>query len=163
MDALIVATRAPEETEELGRALGQLLAPGDFLALTGELGAGKTRFAKGVAEGLGVPEDTPVTSPTYTILNIYEGRIPLYHFDLYRLRGADEVEELGFEEYFYGGGATLVEWAERLEGELPPDLVTVTCRHLGEDEREFAFAASGVRSSQLVAQLGEALPHLSGK
>ncbi|UFS70888.1 tRNA (adenosine(37)-N6)-threonylcarbamoyltransferase complex ATPase subunit type 1 TsaE [Geomonas sp. RF6] len=159
-DAVTIATRAPLETEQLGRRVGRLLAPGDFLALTGELGAGKTRFAKGVAEGLGVAEDTPVTSPTYTILNIYEGRIPLYHFDLYRLRGAEEVEELGFEEYFYGRGVSLVEWAERLEGELPADLLTVTCRHLGDEEREFTFAASGVRSGSLLAELEAALQEI---
>jgi len=149
----VVVTESGAETIALGSRLGRLLAPGDFVALTGELGAGKTQFAKGVALGLEVDADTPVTSPTYTILNIYQGRIPLYHFDLYRLQSAEEVEDLGFDEYFGGDGACLVEWAERLDGDLPAQLLTVTLSHTGPESRSVSFAAAGQRGQELLAAL----------
>jgi tRNA threonylcarbamoyladenosine biosynthesis protein TsaE len=148
-----VVTRSGEETCALGERLGRLLAPGDFVALVGELGAGKTQFAKGVARGLAVDADTPVTSPTYTILNIYQGRIPLYHFDLYRLTGPEDVENLGFDEYFAGDGACLVEWAERLEDEAPDEVLTVSLFHAGPEERQVCFQASGARPARLLAEL----------
>jgi tRNA threonylcarbamoyladenosine biosynthesis protein TsaE len=148
-----VVTGSGEETAALGARLGRLLVPGDFVALVGELGAGKTQFAKGVAAGLEVAADTPVTSPTYTILNIYPGRIPLYHFDLYRLQGPEEVAELGFEEYFAGAGACLVEWAERLGEEAPDQLLTVTLSHAGAESREVSFAASGTRAERVLEAL----------
>lgn len=145
-----VVTRNEAETIDLGARLGRLLAPGDFIALVGELGAGKTQFAKGVAVGLEVDPDTPITSPTYTILNIYDGRLPLYHFDLYRLANAEEVEDLGFDEYFSGDGACIVEWAERLADELPPQALTVSFAHAGIDERSISFAGSGPRAAALL-------------
>jgi tRNA threonylcarbamoyladenosine biosynthesis protein TsaE len=148
-----VVAKNVAETLELGARLGRLLAPGDFIALVGELGAGKTQFAKGVAVGLQVDPGTPVTSPTYNILNIYQGRLPLYHFDLYRLHGPDEVEELGFEEYFYGTGACVVEWAERLGEEMPEQYLTVSLSHAGVEERSVSFAATGPRAVTLLEEL----------
>jgi tRNA threonylcarbamoyladenosine biosynthesis protein TsaE len=148
-----VETRSGEETVALGARLGRLLAPGDFIALKGELGAGKTQFAKGIAVGLEVDPDTPVTSPTYTILNIYQGRIPLYHFDLYRLQGPEEVADLGFEEYFSGAGACVVEWSERLAEEAPLEFLPVTLCHVEADIRKVSFAASGVRAAELLGKL----------
>lgn len=148
-----VHTHSSAETIELGARLGRLLLPGDFIALEGELGAGKTQFAKGVAEGLQVDPGTPVTSPTYTILNIYQGRLPLYHFDLYRLQGADEIEELGFDEYFAGDGACLVEWPERLGEETPAQVLTVSLAHAGAEERSVSFSAAGARGDALLKEL----------
>ena len=146
-------TRNEEETVALGRTLGNRLKAGDFIALKGELGSGKTRFVRGVAEALHADPAEPVTSPTYSLLHIHNGRIPLYHFDLYRIRGDDEVGELGFAEYFYGKGVCLVEWADRLQGEMPEEYLTVTFSHLGEDEREISFAASGERYEELLMNL----------
>jgi tRNA threonylcarbamoyladenosine biosynthesis protein TsaE len=104
---------------EYGITLGRLLQPGDVVALIGELGSGKTTLAQSIAEGLGVME--PVTSPTFTIINEYEsGRLPLYHFDVYRLKSPEEMESLGYEEYFFGSGVTIVEWADRVGALLPP-------------------------------------------
>lgn len=143
---------------ELGRRLGRLLAPGDFLALTGELGAGKTQFAKGIALGLEVDPGTPVTSPTYTILNIYQGRLPLYHFDLYRLEDGEEVVALGFEEYFYASGVCVVEWAERLGEEAPGELLAVSLAHDGDDRRAVTFEAAGTRAQVLLEELLRSLP-----
>lgn len=146
-------TKSSDETVQLGERLGRMLRPGDFIALVGELGAGKTQFAKGIARGLEVDPGTPVTSPTYTILNIYPGRLPLYHFDLYRLEGAHDVDALGFEEYFSGDGACVVEWAERLDGDLPDDVLTVTLSHEDVEERTVSFEASGPRSKAIVGAL----------
>ena len=148
-----VITSSAAETASLGRRLGTLLGPGDFVALTGDLGTGKTEFSRGVAAGIGVKEATPITSPTFTLLNSYQGRLPFYHFDLYRLAGAGDILELGFEEYFYGDGACLVEWAERLQGEMPGDRLTVTFSHEGDDSRRLLFEPHGMRYEELLGQL----------
>jgi tRNA threonylcarbamoyladenosine biosynthesis protein TsaE len=155
---LSVLSKSDAETLELGAKLGRLLAPGDFIALVGELGAGKTQFAKGVALGLEVDPGTPVTSPTYNLLNIYGGRLPLYHFDLYRLHGCDEAQELGFEEYFFGEGACVVEWAQRLGIETPKQALCVSLSHAGTMERLATFAGKGARAVALLEALKQALP-----
>jgi tRNA threonylcarbamoyladenosine biosynthesis protein TsaE len=148
-----VTTHSAEETAALGKRLGELLQPGDFVALTGELGAGKTQFARGVALGLAVDPTQPVTSPTYTLMNVYSGRCPLYHFDLYRLAGDDDAAELGFAEYFHGEGVCLVEWAERLSAEMPAERLVVSFHHAGDELRELEFVASGDRYRRLVDTL----------
>jgi tRNA threonylcarbamoyladenosine biosynthesis protein TsaE len=114
-----VITHSPEETWELARKLAPILSSGDVINLSGDLGAGKTVFTKGLAVGLGI--DEPVTSPTFTLIKEYEGRLPLYHFDVYRLASPEEMEELGFDEYFYGDGVSVVEWGDKIE-ELLPDV-----------------------------------------
>jgi len=116
-------THSPEETRALAAEIAGELRPGTVIALHGDLGAGKTCFIQGLAEALGI--DEPVNSPTYTILGEYQGRMPLHHIDLYRLSGPAEVLGLGLEEYFEAGGITAIEWAERAEGLLPPDLLHV--------------------------------------
>ncbi len=117
-------TNGPEETMRTGRMLGESAAPGQVYALVGDLGVGKTVFTKGFAEGLGIEE--PVNSPTFTILQIYEeGRLPLYHFDVYRIEEPEEMEEIGLDEYIDGDGVCLIEWAGRIEELLPEDVIVV--------------------------------------
>ncbi len=114
----IYETFSCEETFRLGKMLGETAGPGDVYTLEGDLGVGKTVFAQGIAEGLGIGE--PISSPTFTIVQIYEsGRIPFYHFDVYRICDAEEMEEIGYEDYFYGDGLTLIEWANLIEEILP--------------------------------------------
>lgn len=123
-ESFVIETLSPEETRAAGRKIGEGAAPGEVLALEGDLGAGKTVFAQGVAEGLEVEEI--VCSPTFTIMQAYEGgRMPFYHFDAYRLGDASEMEEIGCEEYFYGDGLCLVEWAGRVAELLPEDRTEV--------------------------------------
>jgi tRNA threonylcarbamoyladenosine biosynthesis protein TsaE len=150
---IAVVTGSALETAALGRRLGALLEPGDFIALMGDLGTGKTEFAKGVAVGVGVDVAIPITSPTFTLLNMYQGRLPFYHFDLYRLAGESDILELGFEEYFYGSGACLVEWAERLQGEMPCDRLAITFSHGGEECRRLLFEPHGKRYGELLGEL----------
>ncbi len=129
-------------TDRLGRLLAHTLPAGTVVALVGTLGAGKTRLVQGVAEALGVPREA-VTSPTFVLVNEYlGGRMPVYHFDTYRLRDEDEFIELGPEEYFDGKGLTFVEWADRVLACLPPDYLRVEIEVLGETQREFVVSTS---------------------
>ena len=148
-----IITHNEDETAAMGRKLGNLLKAGDFIALNGELGSGKTCFVRGVASALRVDPIQPVTSPTYSLLHIHNGRLPLYHFDLYRLSKGEEIEQLGFSEYFYGEGVSIVEWADRLCSEMPEECLTITFFHLGEEERRIDFAASGTRYEELMMNL----------
>ena len=126
-------TNSPTETEAVGEALGRLLQPGTVLAYRGDLGAGKTAFTRGLARGLGCAEQ--VTSPTYTIVNEYlSGRLPLFHFDMYRLAGADDLFDIGWEDYLERGGVCAVEWSENVEDALE-DAILVTIEKTGEDSR----------------------------
>lgn len=149
----VIVSRSVAETIALGERLGALVRPGDFIALTGELGSGKTHFARGVAAGVGVEPSVPVTSPTYTIMNLYTGRFPLYHFDLYRLAGDQEAAELGFEEYFYGDGVCLVEWAERWQDILPEERLTVFFSYRDDECRNIALDPRGERYEAIVNEL----------
>ena len=130
-------TTSPAETEAVGAALGRILKPGTVLAYRGDLGAGKTAFTRGLAKGLGC-EDI-VTSPTYTIVNEYlSGRIPLFHFDMYRLASSDDLWDIGWEDYLARGGVCAVEWSENVEDALE-DAVHVTIEKLGEDTRRITI------------------------
>lgn len=127
-------THGPEETEELGCRLAGQLRPGTVIAYYGDLGAGKTAFTRGLARGLGITE--PVTSPTYTIVNEYlSGRIPLFHFDMYRLGSSDELFDIGWEDYLARGGVCAVEWSENVSDALD-DAITVRICRLSDQERE---------------------------
>lgn len=122
-------------TQALGICLGELAEPGDVVTLAGELGAGKTTLTQALGKGLAVPASCYITSPTFSLLHEYPGRLPLYHLDLYRLHDAEEVMELGFEEYLYGEGVCVLEWPDRL-GELLPDRrLQITLKFQGEQSR----------------------------
>ncbi len=126
-------TRSPEETERLGEALAALLVPGDIIAYRGDLGAGKTAFTRGLARGLGCRE--AVTSPTYTIVNEYlSGRLPLFHFDMYRLASSDDLWSIGWDDYLDRGGVCAVEWSENVEDAMQ-NALWVTVESLGADQR----------------------------
>lgn len=150
-----VATSSPEETRDLGRLLGEILFPSALVLLTGDLGAGKTCFVQGLARGLGVPEEEPVTSPSYTLMNQYAGRLTLCHFDLYRLGGTADLLDLGFEEYLEGDGVTVVEWADRAE-ELPREALRLHLAPTDDDARRIAFRAEGQVYADLLARLAAA-------
>ena len=122
---MIIETHDPEETFEVGRKIGMNAKPGQIYTLTGDLGVGKTVFTQGVAAGLGITE--PVNSPTFTIIQEYEdGRLPFYHFDVYRIGDLEELEEIGYDDYFFGQGICLIEWAELIEEILPEKRIEVT-------------------------------------
>ena len=151
-----IASHSAGQTTQIGRKLGGLLEPGDVIALVGDLGAGKTCLARGVAEGIGANPDT-VTSPTFVLINEYQGTIPLYHFDAYRLRGADDMYALGADEYFAGNGACLVEWADRVEEALPDDYLRITIEITGPAARAIRLEARGSRYCSLLNDLLAAL------
>ena len=152
-------TRSTEETIALGARLGAALAPGDVLVLTGDLGAGKTQLTKGLAQGMGITDD--VTSPTFNILMVYEGaRMPLYHFDLYRLDDPDQLEDIGFYDVLEGDGPCAIEWGEQFVDEIGPERLDVCLTRLDaeaapgeEPPRELRLVAHGDRAEELVAAL----------
>ena len=122
---IIIETNSAEETFRLGEKLGHLAIPGQIYTLNGDLGVGKTVFTQGVASGLGIKE--PVNSPTFTIVQEYEdGRMPFYHFDVYRIGDLEEMEEIGYDDYFFGNGICLIEWAELIEEILPDNVISIT-------------------------------------
>ena len=129
----MTVSRSPLETRRIGYKYGERAEAGEIYCLTGELGAGKTVFAKGFAEGLSVGVETEIVSPTFVILNEYAGRLPLYHFDVYRC-GPEDMSEIGFEEYILGGGVALIEWAERVAELLPPHCVWIDITKDKKDE-----------------------------
>ena len=130
-------TNSPAETEEIGCALGKIVPPGTVIAYRGDLGSGKTAFTRGLARGLGCREI--VTSPTYTIVNEYlGGRIPLFHFDMYRLRSSDDLFDIGWDDYLDRGGVCAVEWCENVDDAME-DAICITIEKLGEDSRRITI------------------------
>lgn len=135
-DPQVIETFGPEETFALGEKIGKEAWPGMVITLNGDLGTGKTVFTQGLAKGLGITE--PVNSPTFTIVQVYEsGRLPFYHFDVYRIGDIEEMEEIGYEDYFYGNGVTIIEWAELIQELLPEQYLSVTIEK--DLERGFDF------------------------
>jgi len=131
---LVKITKSEEETREIGRAIGKGLLPGDIICLIGELGSGKTTITQGIAQGVGVR--TFVSSASFKLINEYEGRIPVYHFDLFRLEKLSEVEELGYREYFYNQGVTIIEWAEKIKPLWPDERIEIELKIVSENARE---------------------------
>ena len=136
-------TNSPEETEALGCAFGKNLSAGAWVGLDGDLGAGKTCFTRGIAAGLGVPTGCPVTSPTFTLLNVYEGDLFLYHLDLYRLSSEDDLEAIGYYDLFTDEGVVLVEWASRIASSAPRRHLSFFIEQLSETSRRFALTLHG--------------------
>ncbi|WP_230406845.1 tRNA (adenosine(37)-N6)-threonylcarbamoyltransferase complex ATPase subunit type 1 TsaE [Blautia liquoris] len=122
---MIIETHSASETAAFGQKLGTLALPGQVYTLSGDLGTGKTVFTQGMAKGLGITE--PVSSPTFTIVQVYEGgRLPFFHFDVYRIEDIDEMEEIGYDDYFFGSGVSIIEWADMIKELLPKHVISVT-------------------------------------
>jgi len=132
-----------EQTEAFGKILAEIAEPGDVITLAGPLGAGKTALTQAIARSLGVDPRIYVTSPTFSLMHEYQGRLPLYHMDLYRLAGEDEIEALGLAEYFYGSGLTVVEWPERLGNLMPPERLHIELAISGEASRTANLTGHG--------------------
>jgi len=147
---LTIITKSSEETKNLGKEIGKLAKPGDLLAFYGELGAGKTCFIQGISQELKVKDY--VTSPSFTIVNEYQGKIPIYHFDLFRLN-AEEILELGYEEYFYGKGLAVIEWAEKIEQLLPKEHLKIDIKFKDRYQRTISFISQGDRFNNFLEEL----------
>ncbi len=142
-DEFVLISRSPAETLELGRALGAALRPGTVIGLVGRLGAGKTLLVKGIAGGNGLADDGLVTSPTFTLVQEYAGRLHLFHIDVYRLKRPEDLTALGFDEMCSSGGAVLVEWADRVPGLMPVDALWIELESLEDDSRRLTLRARG--------------------
>ncbi len=140
-------------TQTWGQRLGKLLFPGAVVALVGPLGAGKTHLVRAIAEGLGVKNPAAVNSPTFVLIQEYPARLPIYHFDAYRLTGSQEFAELGVEEYFRGEGVCLIEWADKVASVLPAERLWIDIQIVDATHRRFTVTATGQRYQHLMAQL----------
>lgn len=151
-DDLIIKIDGLEETKKFGIKIGSLLGPKDILCLNGELGAGKTTMTKSIGLGLGV--DDYITSPTFALINEYEGKCPVYHFDVYRLEAVDDLFDLGFDDYFFGNGVCIIEWAEKIEKLLPEDRVIINIsKGHNENERIVEIDGFGKSYERIVKEL----------
>ena len=137
-----VISRNSEDTFLIGRIIGESLNAGDIVALSGDLGTGKTYLTKGIARGLGVSEQYQITSPTFTLINEYPGRLTLYHFDLYRLESFLDMINLGYEEYLFGKGVSVIEWAEKANDVLPDETIFISLTYLDENTRKMVISGN---------------------
>lgn len=147
-----IASRTPRQTEQIGSILGSMLAKGDILALCGELGAGKTTLVRGIARGIGL-EGGEVASPSFTLVNEYDGPLRLFHIDLYRLTDEKELISIDYEEYLKGDGVVVIEWADRIPQAVPADALWITLRYLGNEHREIVLQAEGDRFKMMIEEL----------
>lgn len=150
-------SRSEADTIRFGKILGSLLKKGDIVAITGPLGSGKTYLVKGIALGLGIKDSRVVTSPTFTLINEYCEGIPIYHFDAYRLKNADEMYDLGCDEIFWGDGVTIIEWADKIKECLPDYIIKVDILIDGDFNRCIKIYASGKEMDVIVNQLKDLL------
>lgn len=148
-----ITLNSPQETRRLGKRVGQLAEAGLVIILTGELGSGKTVFVQGLGRGLEIPPDEYITSPTFTLINCYPGRRPLYHVDLYRLDGIEDTEDIGLEELLEGDGVVAIEWGERLKEHLPPQRLEIHITISGSGSRIFRFKPYGRATTNLVKEI----------
>lgn len=153
-DTLELVSHSPEETQRVGEVLGRNASSGDIILLVGELGAGKTCLTQGIARGLGVKE--PARSPTFVLVSQYRGRLPLYHADLYRVNNVEEVWDLGLDDYLFGEGITVVEWAEKAPEVFPSEHLLIKLEYLGENERRLTLVSQNVRGRKLLKAVREA-------
>ncbi len=151
MSYLELTSHSPEQTQELGKRIGELALPGDIFLLVGDLGTGKTCLTQGIAWGLGIKEHA--MSPSFVIMRELYGRLPLYHIDLYRLDRLEESVELGLDDYLYGRGVCVVEWAEKALSILPTEYLLIKISYLSDTERSFQIEPSGQRYLDMVEQL----------
>lgn len=143
---------SPDETHDFGRHLGELAQRGDVFLMTGDLGSGKTCLTQGIAKGLGIKEHA--LSPTFVIMREMHGRLPLYHVDLYRLDRLEETADLGLDDYFYGDGLSVVEWAEKALSLMPPERLLIEIAYISDNERKLTLRPTGKRYEQIIGQLG---------
>jgi tRNA threonylcarbamoyladenosine biosynthesis protein TsaE len=134
----------------LGKCVGKTIREGDILALSGELGSGKTCFTSGLASGLGISDKYPITSPTFTLINEYQGRCKLYHFDVYRLRGYEDLDDLGYEEYFSGKGVLVIEWAEKIDQVIPDSAFRINFEYIDENKRRIVINGLKQRLNEFI-------------
>ena len=142
-------SRSPEETVQLGEHLGKALKRGDIICLFGDLGSGKTTLIKGIAQGMGIRR-SHVHSPSFVLMNIYEGRLPLFHFDLYRLDYIGEIRAIGYDDFLYNDGVAVIEWADKLGSHLPEQYLKVELKHKKLNERIIRLSAHGKRFKELL-------------
>ncbi len=140
---LRIATKSADETIAIGERLGKMLKPGDVIALSGDLGAGKTTLTRGIALGLGVTAD--VHSPTFTLIHEHPGPVPLYHIDVYRLSSEQDAEFIGIDDYVYGDGVTIIEWAETIKSLLPPERLDIHLKMTGDTDRDLVLSTTSPR------------------
>ena len=150
---MVFQTKSTSETIRFGKSIGSFLLPGDVIALVGELGTGKTQFIKGLAAGVGVGKPTYISSPSFTLINEYPGRVPFYHIDLFRLKAEKEAEELGLEEYFQSEGITAIEWADKIPSLLPQEILWIHIRYTGKHTRSIEMVGRGKRFEELLNRL----------
>jgi tRNA threonylcarbamoyladenosine biosynthesis protein TsaE len=151
MNHLEIISHSPEQTQKFGTRIGELALPGDIFLLVGGLGAGKTCLTQGIAWGLDIKEYA--VSPSFVVIRELHGRLPLYHIDFYRLDHLEEIAELGLDDYLYGNGVCVVEWAEKGVGLLPQEHLLIEMSYLADTERSLKLKPSGKRYRQIVAQL----------
>jgi tRNA threonylcarbamoyladenosine biosynthesis protein TsaE len=151
---MTVISRNPEETFLIGKIIGRSLIEKDVVALVGDLGAGKTCLTQGIARGLGVPDEYQITSPSFTLINEYQGRMMLYHLDLYRLSQAREIDDMGYEEYLFGQGVSVIEWADKVKDILPDDTLFVLINYTDEKERNIIISGQKKKIAVISEELG---------
>jgi tRNA threonylcarbamoyladenosine biosynthesis protein TsaE len=153
MKSFRVLSRSSAQTQSWGRKLGRLLGGGEIIGLTGELGSGKTCFVRGLAQGVDVNKGAWVRSPTFTLINEYDGRVPLFHVDLYRLSSVTEMEELSLRECFFSDGVSVIEWFERLPEDEVDEYLRIHFEHEDGNKRKLTFTTHGSRYEEIVEKL----------